>query len=132
MRASPRDPRLAVLAYPYGRGPKRRFSASFASLRDEIGRDGWRRRWLLPIWKGLAHPVVGSLVDAFEYVGKIVDGIHAEARARDDERVGEGELFADLLALHELEVPSVEGHDSQRIFCPVVVERDARVVPARA
>ena len=50
---------------------------------------------------------VDDLVDPRENVGEVLDGIHADARARDDERVEERELFAGLFAV-----------DEEKAFCP--------------
>ena len=42
---------------------------------------------------------VDDLVDSREDICEVLDGIHADARARDDERVEKRELFAGLFAV---------------------------------
>lgn len=44
---------------------------------------------------------IGGLVDAVENVGDVLEGIHADAGARHDERVEERELLAGILAVNE-------------------------------
>ena len=65
--------------------------------------------------------------DPGEDVCEGLDRVHPGSGSRDHEGVEERELFSGIFAVHEEEVLPTEGDDLGRVFCAVIVERDASV-----
>jgi hypothetical protein len=84
--------------------------------------------WGLPaVRKEVGEVGVGGDVDAGEDVCEGLDRVHPGSGSRDHEGVEEREFLSGIFAVHKEEVLFTEGDDSDRVFCAVVVERDASV-----
>ena len=70
---------------------------------------------------------VGGLVDPVQDVAEVLDRIHAEPGARDDQRVEKRELLPRILTMNEEEVLSTERDDAKRVLSSIVIERNARI-----